>query len=172
MAVWKPTLWSEGIGLSKSAKQAIPPSYVSIVESVDIQLMMDGMMVGPLRDVSNPTGCAYGDRFAQDSIHQRGRPANALERPAPTAQSPVSCDQSGRRRRRARLHQAGKGPLGTLAASASTFRAGTCSASWPIVLLPPLLLTSESLANHRGWLREQSGPEFRGLLAPLAGPRC
>ena len=54
MAVGKPTLWSELICLSKSAKQAIPPSDVSIIESVDIQLMMGGMMLGPLQDVSDP----------------------------------------------------------------------------------------------------------------------
>ena len=58
MAVGKPTLRSEGIGLSKSAKQAIPPSDVSIIESVDIQLVMDGMMLGPLQYVSDPMGSA------------------------------------------------------------------------------------------------------------------
>jgi hypothetical protein len=54
MRVGKPTLWGEGIGLSKRTKQAIPPSDVSIIISVDVQLMMDRMMLRSLKYISNP----------------------------------------------------------------------------------------------------------------------
>src|SRR5271170_1515033 len=92
MSVGKPTLGSEAICFSKGAEQAIPPGEVTVIESVHIQLMMDGVMLGPLQDVSNPTRgtqvtvieilpqdcehiepCPCRERSTQDREHQRAR---------------------------------------------------------------------------------------------------
>jgi hypothetical protein len=54
MSVGKPALGSEAICFSKGAEQAIPPGEVPVIESMHIQLMMDGVMLGPLQDESNP----------------------------------------------------------------------------------------------------------------------
>ena len=52
MSVGKPALGSEVICFSKGAEHAIPPGEVPVIESMHIQLMMDGVMLGPLQDVS------------------------------------------------------------------------------------------------------------------------
>jgi hypothetical protein len=54
VTVGKSALGSEGIRFLKGAEQTIPPRNVPVVELMDIQLMMDGMMLRTLQDVSNP----------------------------------------------------------------------------------------------------------------------
>ena len=54
MVVGEPALWSKGICVSKGAEEAIPPGDVAVVELVNIQLMMNGMMLGPLEKVAHP----------------------------------------------------------------------------------------------------------------------
>jgi hypothetical protein len=58
MVVGKSTLAGKILRLSKSAEQTVPPSDVPIVEPVDIQLMMDRMMLRPLKKIADPTRCA------------------------------------------------------------------------------------------------------------------
>ena len=58
VAARKPALRGKFIGLSKRAKQTIPPCDISIVEAVNIKLMMDRMMLRPLDKVTQPMGRA------------------------------------------------------------------------------------------------------------------
>lgn len=54
MPVRKSTLWRKFFGLSKRAEQTIPPGDVSVVESVEIQLVMNGTVLGALKEVTYP----------------------------------------------------------------------------------------------------------------------
>lgn len=54
MALGKTTLRSEGAGLSKVAKDAVPLGNVPVVEPVDIQLMMDRLVLRPVQQISDP----------------------------------------------------------------------------------------------------------------------
>jgi hypothetical protein len=46
------------VGIFKSAKQTVPPSNVAIIKSVDIELVMDGVIFRTLNKVTNPARSA------------------------------------------------------------------------------------------------------------------
>ena len=79
MPVRESTLWSKFLGLSKRAEQTIPPGDVPVVESVEIQLVMDGMVLGALKEVTNPLWCvqiAVVEILAQNGEHVEPGPAS------------------------------------------------------------------------------------------------
>src|SRR5271154_2623150 len=58
MVFGKTAAWGKAIGFPERPEEAIPSSNVAIVESVQIELMVDGMMFGPLNEVANPARSA------------------------------------------------------------------------------------------------------------------
>lgn len=55
VVLWKPTLGCKSLSILKGAKETIPPRDVSVIELVDTKLMVNGMMLGPLKKVADPT---------------------------------------------------------------------------------------------------------------------
>jgi hypothetical protein len=58
MLIGKTALYGKLVSISKSAKESVPPSNVSIIKRVNIQLMVDRVMLRTLNKVTNPTGSA------------------------------------------------------------------------------------------------------------------
>ena len=45
---------SEGVGFAEGAEEAVPPGDVAVVETVNVELVMDGMVLGALDEVAEP----------------------------------------------------------------------------------------------------------------------
>lgn len=52
----KPAGGRKVVGLLKGAKQAVPPRNIAVMVAVHAELVMDGMVLGPLHEIAQPPG--------------------------------------------------------------------------------------------------------------------
>ena len=72
MIVWKTALCREFSRIAKSAKKPIPPRNISVVERVEIELMVNGVVLGSLQEVAHPlrrSQIAVVKVLSEDSEH-------------------------------------------------------------------------------------------------------
>ena len=54
VVVGEAAMGSEGVGFAEGAEEAVPPGDVSVVEAMQIELVMDGVMFRALEEVAHP----------------------------------------------------------------------------------------------------------------------
>ena len=73
----KPQRGGKIVRFAKGSEQAVPPGDVAKVEFVDVEFVVNGVVLGPLREIAEPAGCAnvaVVEVFAEDgeNVEPRG----------------------------------------------------------------------------------------------------